>query len=232
MLKLRKLILIVTMLSICMSFTVFADKTVSLTLPEGFFVHESQPEKVAEILGMKQSELTDYCTDNSILYLAVDSNNSRQIRVSVSDNKFSNNIVNISQLTDDKIISLAPDIAGIEGVRGDVVKLGGQKFLKVQLKSQDSGGEYILTQYITVTQEKNFILSFYNNSDVNTDYIDSVFTSLSSTMIEDFENESDGEEKEKNDIFLVIIPIAAIAFLLICIGLGVSIIMTVVSRDA
>lgn len=224
---LRKVFLIITLLSACIHFTAFADSNITLTLPEGFFIHEKAPEKVAEILGMEQSQLNDYCMNNSIIYLAVDSSNSRQIRATVSDNSFSNNIVNISQLTDDRISSLAPDIAGIEGVRGEVVKLGDQKFLRIQLKSEDSGGEYILTQYITVSQKQNFVLSFYNNSDVNAEYIDEVFQSLSSDMFEDTKTEDNDSGEEQISLFLIIIPIAAIALLLVCIGLGVSIVIDI-----
>jgi len=226
--KFKRIIITAVLFALSLNFTALADSIVSLTLPEGFFVHEKAPGKVAEILDMKESALNDYCINNSILYLAVDSNNQKQIRVTVSENGFSSKIVNISQLTDDKISSLAPDIAGIDGVRGAVVKNGNQKFLKVELSSEDNGGEYILTQYITVAQKQNFVLSFYNSIDVNTDYIDAVFESLSCDMFEDTEITDDTDKsEEKINLLLIIVPIAAIAFLFVCIGLSVSIIIDI-----
>lgn len=212
----KKLILIFTLITFCFNISVSADDTVSLSVPKEFYVHSENPEKLSEILGMSVDELNSYCESNSIFYLAVNGNNSKQIRVTTGENDFSNGVVNLSNLTDDKIISLAPDIVGIEGIRGDVVKLDGQKFLKVEMKSSDSGGDYILTQYITVAHRQNIVLSFYSSDD--TDYIDSVFESFTSPLFIT-------EKTDNNSMLSIVVPVATVAFLIICVGLALSIII-------
>ena len=212
----KKLILIFSLIVFCFNITVSADDTVSLSVPKEFYVYSENPEKLSEILGMTVDELNSYCESNSIFYLAANGDNSKQIRVATGENDFSNGIVNLSNLTDDKIISLAPDIAGIEGIRGDVVSLSGQKFLKLEMKSTDSGGDYILTQYITVAHRQNIVLSFYSGDD--TDYIDLVFESFTSDLFIT-------EKTDINSLLSIVIPVATVAFLIICVGLALSIII-------
>ena len=212
----KKLILIFSLIVFCFNITVSADDTVSLSVPKEFYVYSENPEKLSEILGMTVDELNSYCESNSIFYLAANGDNSKQIRVATGENDFSNGIVNLSNLTDDKIISLAPDIAGIEGIRGDVVSLSGQKFLKLEMKSTDSGGDYILTQYITVAHRQNIVLSFYSRDD--TDYIDLVFESFTSDLFIT-------EKTDNNSLLSIVIPVATVAFLIICVGLALSIII-------
>lgn len=212
----KKLILIFSLIVFCINITVSADDTVSLSVPKEFYVYSENPEKLSEILGMSVDELNSYCESNSIFYLAANGDNSKQIRVATGENDFSNGVVNLSNLTDDKIISLAPDIAGIEGIRGDVVSLSGQKFLKLEMKSTDSGGDYILTQYITVAHRQNIVLSFYSGDD--TDYIDLVFESFTSDLFIT-------EKTDNNSLLSIVIPVATVAFLIICVGLALSIII-------
>lgn len=212
----KKLILIFSLIVFCFNITVSADDTVSLSVPKEFYVYSENPEKLSEILGMTVDELNSYCESNSIFYLAANGGNSKQIRVATGENDFSNGVVNLSNLTDDKIISLAPDIAGIEGIRGDVVSLSGQKFLKLEMKSTDSGGDYILTQYITVAHRQNIVLSFYSGDD--TDYIDLVFESFTSDLFIT-------EKTDNNSLLSIVIPVATVAFLIICVGLALSIII-------
>ena len=212
----KKLILIFSLIVFCFNITVSADDTVSLSVPQELYVYSENPEKLSEILGMSVDELNSYCESNSIFYLAANGDNSKQIRVATGENDFSNGVVNLSNLTDDKIISLAPDIAGIEGIRGDVVSLSGQKFLKLEMKSTDSGGDYILTQYITVAHRQNIVLSFYSGDD--TDYIDLVFESFTSDLFIT-------EKTDNNSLLSIVIPVATVAFLIICVGLALSIII-------
>ncbi len=217
----KKIFLIIAVAVLSIGFTVNAAESVSLDLPEEFYIHSQNPEKVSEILNIEEKELSAYCMNNSILFLAVNDDNSKQIRVSVGENEFSNSVVNVSNLSDDKISHLAPDISGIEDVRGEVVNLNGQKFLVIGTKSEDSGGEYILTQYITVADRQIIVLSFYNNASADSDYIKDVFESFSCPIFINNKTEA------KINIMLVFVPIAFICFLVACIGLAVSIVLDI-----
>lgn len=216
---LKKFILVLTLLVLSLEIVVSAENIINLTAPDGFFVHSQNPEKLSDILNISENELSEYCAENNILYLAVDSDNSRQIRITTDESSFSNSIVNLSHITDDKIISLAPEISGINGVRGETVDIKGQKFLKIQVQSSDSGGDYILTQYITVADRKNFTISFYSNSDADLKFIEKTLDSLSSPLF--------ATAKEETNILFIIVPIATIALLVVCLGLASSIIIDI-----
>ena len=217
----KKLFLIITVLVLSFGITVSAEEPVSLNLPNEFFIHSKNPQKVADIFNMDATSLTDYCVNNNIMFLAVDSKNTKQIRITVSENEFSNKISNISNMSDDKITYLAPDITGIPDVKGEAVNLNGQKFLLVQTKSKDSGGEYILTQYITVAEKQNVVLSFYNSASTDTDYTEEVFKSFTSPMF------INNKPEAKINIMLILVPIAFIVFLIACVGLAVSVLLDI-----
>ena len=213
----KKLVLISALLSVVFSVTVYAENTVSLTPGDEFSVFPEDTKAISETLNMQSDDISRYCTENNIVYLAVDGDNSRQIRVTVYTDNFSNSVVNISGLSNDKISALAEDITGIEGIRGEIINKGGQKFLKTQLRSNDSGGSYILTQFITVADRKNIILSFYNSEDFNIDYINDIFESYSSPLFIT-------EKAEDSKALYYIIPIATLLLLTISLFLGFSIV--------
>lgn len=224
MIKKFKSIFIAVLFCLLIPLSVCAEVTFSIDAGKDFLVYPQSKEELAKILNMKTEDIKAYCEENNILYLAADKNNTRQIRLSVYTNTFSSSVGNISTLSNDKITALAEDISGFEGVRGEIVKKGEQKFLKIQLRSDDSGGGYILTQYITVAQKQNMVLSFYNSENVNPDYINSVFDSFESPLFEK-------AEEEGSKTLQYIIPAATILLLVICVILGFSIVKDLKSAD-
>lgn len=126
---------------------------------------------------MSESELKKYCENNNITFLAVNKTNTKQIRKTEIEDAFSKKIGNFFALKDNEIIDLAEELTGFSGVKGTVFEKGNKKFLKVEVKSSDSGGEYYLTQYITVSDSKKEILSFHTSSKESTDYVEEVFSS-------------------------------------------------------
>ena len=124
----------------------------------------------------------------------------------------------MSNLSNDKIIALSSRLSGFEDAKGEVVVKDGQKFLKVQLRSADSGGEYILTQYITVAAKQRFILSFYTDINEDTEYIEKTFDVFTSPH---FKSET---AENKNDGIQYVILIAAGLFFAVCIVIGISIV--------
>ena len=123
-----------------------------------------------------------------------------------------------SIFTDDKIISLLPDIVGIENTMGEVIDKNGQKFALVQLRSSDSGGDFILKEYITVADRKSYVLSFYTAADADDSYIEEIFETFES---EDFVTLEKGVSAVS--ALKYILPIAVAIFAVVCVVIAVTI---------
>lgn len=219
----KLLVFVLSLFLFSVSFIVGAEETVKATVePFGeFYSLRSDRDKVAEILGVSEEDLGNI----KDIYLAVNRENSKQIRITTKVTDFSYSVGNISNLSNDKITALIPDIVGMRDVKGDVINKDGQKFIKVQLRSSDSGGEYILTQYFTVASRQNFVLSFYTDMDEDTDYIEKTFKSFSSPSFNSIAKES------KNNTISYIILGAAILFLLVCVVVTVTIIIDLRKKE-
>lgn len=200
-----------------LSFNVAALGAVTLEPHGDFYIYGEQNEKLAKTIGLKEAELSEYCKENNIVFLAVNSDNSKQIRVDCFETDFANSVVNISALSNDKITELIPNITGLDDVRGDIVEKKGQKFIKTELKSEDSGGGYLLTQYITIANKKNYILSFYTNENVDDEYIEKTFESYQSS---DFLNDEGTSRQGWHYVILA----ATVIFALAAVAIAISVI--------
>ena len=153
---------------------------ISLKAGDEFSVYGQDSGKAEEILGMSEAELDGYVSQNNIVYLAVNEDNTKQIRLTVAATAFSESTGNLSLLSDSEINELIPDITGDSAVKGEITESGGQKFVVSRVSSEDSGGGYTLARYFTVAGDNEYILSFYTSDGVPEDYIESVFESLDS----------------------------------------------------
>ena len=151
-----------------------------ISVGKKFYTNGDNAEKAAEIVGLDKAKLESYLEDNGIVYFAVDSDNTKQIRISIGESEFSGSVINLSNLSDDKITALMPDITGSREIRGDIVEKEGQKFVKTQISTSDSGGKYTVIQYITVAAKKNYVLSFYTSENEDTDYTETLFKTYKS----------------------------------------------------
>ena len=167
-----KISLLVLVLSLIFSFSISALKTDHLTPDKDFFIYSASPDKVAEILEMTTEDLKTDVQSKRIIFLAVDKENTRQIQLTETENKFSATVSNLSNLSDSSIRSLVPDITGAQNIKGKVVLHGEQKYVRIELKSE----EYILTQFFTVENKKLYTLSFYTDVETSTNYIKDTFS--------------------------------------------------------
>ncbi len=214
----NKFILAITLAVFLFSINVSAEKEeiIKRIEPQGeFYVYGEQTDKLSEILLMDKETLDKYCVENGVQYLAVNVDNTKQIKVTASVTDFSIRVINISGLSNDSIIALIPDITGIDSAKGEVINKNGQKFLKTQFKTNDSGGEYILTQYFTVANKSTVVLSFYTKVGIDTDYIEKTFESFNSPLF--IENTDDDTTTPYGLILLVAAGIFAAACVLILI---------------
>ncbi len=175
---------------------------ISLKAGDEFSVYGEDSKKVAEILGMSEAELNGYVSQNNIVYLAVNEDNTKQIRLTVAATAFSESTGNLSLLSDSEIKELIPDITGDSAVKGKIIESDGQKFVLSRVSSEDSGGGYTLARYFTVAGDNEYILSFYTSQGVSEDYIKSVFESLDS---DDFYT-----GKDKNPYSYIVIAAIAV----------------------
>lgn len=161
---------------------------ISLKAGDEFSVYGQDSGKAEEILGMSEAELNEYTRQNNIVYLAVNDDNTKQIRLTVAATAFSESTGNLSLLSDSEIKELIPDITGDSAIKGEITENDSQKFVVSRVSSEDSGGGYTLERYFTVAGDNEYILSFYTSKGVPEDYIESVFESLDS---DDFYTEKD-----------------------------------------
>lgn len=181
-------------------------------------------KELAEILGIAEDELISYCRDNGIEYLAVNRDNTKQIRLSVKQTEFSSAVINFSNLSDENIAAVIPEIIGVSNVKCETADKNGQKFAKILLSSSDSGGEYTVSQYITVANKKLFILSVCTAADKDIEYADKIFEGFDA---EDFNH----TKSQKNGYSGIIV--GAIAILVVgCAFVAVTLIRDIRSDYA
>lgn len=161
----KKILCFIVAFALCFSFSVLAE--------EEFAVYgEDDIELFCRAFDMDDCEIVDYVNENNITYLAINRDNTKQIKRSEIVDAFSQKVVDFNVLADDKIKNLANEISGFENSKGEVVTIRGYKLLKSELKTEDSGGEYVLTQFVTVKNSKKIILSFYTASNADRAYIE------------------------------------------------------------
>jgi hypothetical protein len=152
---------------LCCSVTVLADSE--------FLVYgKDDIEIFCQAFDMDAGEIKYYLSQNNITCLAINGDNTKQIKRSEITDAFSQKVVDFSVLEDSEILNLANQISGFENSKGQVVTVGDIKLLKTEVKTKDSGGEYVLTQFVTVKGGKKITLSFFTAGDGDRAYIETV----------------------------------------------------------
>lgn len=207
--------------------SVFADGTgIKINAGKEFTVLSSgeNEKELAAILGITEDELIGYCRENSIEYLAVNRDNTKQIRLSVNQTEFSSAVINFSNLSDENIAAVVPDIVGVSNVKCETADKNGQKFAKVRLSSSDSGGDYTVSQYITAANKKLFILSVCTAADKDADYADEIF--------EGFDSGDFNHTKSTKNGYNGIIVGAIVILVVVCAFVTVTLIKDIRSDSA
>ena len=177
--KLKIKILFAVLLAVVVLFPISAAANASVDMKdidETFYVfsNASDREKVSKITGEETEDLKEYCSSNGIIYLAVNEDNSKQIRISRTKSNFSEKLGNISFLTDGEIEDVfAEDIKASSKYK--LTEKNSQKFIVFENRYSDSGGKYTLTSFVTVANENLYTLSFYTSENSDTEYMEKVF---------------------------------------------------------
>ncbi len=164
----KKIICLLAVLLLVFCVTAFAQ--------EEFLVYgEDNIDYFCNAFNMNAGDINDYIEQNNITYFAMNNDNTKQIKRIEFVDEFSQKAVDLSVLEDNEILKLSGDISGFSDAKGEVVNHAGFKFLKLRLETKDSGGDYILTEYITVNKAKKIILAFYTANGKDEGYIDKAF---------------------------------------------------------
>lgn len=209
---------LISILLICIftSFTVFASNSALIKTGDEFFVL-GEDKQVAEILNLTEDDIYSHCEENSIIYFAVNQNRSKQIQVTRLSSEFTKNIGNLSYLDENEIQLVAPQLIGVDGIKGEIIDKRGQLFILAKSKTEDSGGNYTLTQYITVAGENKYILSFYTGEDADEKYIKDVFDSFNANGFIDT-SKTDGVFNR------IVVPVLLVFFAAAALGIVFTIV--------
>ena len=190
----------------------------SLQLPEGYkssLKSESKSE-IADIVGIEEKEIENYFSDGKLEFLAVDDDNTSQIKLSVLEDDFSKKIISFNNLDNERLLGLANSFftGSYESVSKNtvVVNNNGNKYLKYKEKLEDSGGEYTVTQFITVCGSKTYRLSV--------SYTEKDGENLDTQIFKTFKI----KEKDQVDILIkTVLIIAVLVFSVIIVSTVISI---------
>ena len=151
----------------------------TLTVPKGFTVWQSgeNMEEISLIFGISEEELKKQCNEKNIVYAAANHDNSKQVTLSITENEFSNTAVSFSRLSNKDLKEIANDFNDSKRAKIEIVtSKDSNRYIKITEELYDSGGQYTLTEYITVCSEKLYTLCITETtSEKQTTLADSVF---------------------------------------------------------
>ncbi len=164
-------------LSFCVSAT---EPDFNITVGENFIsAHKDENlDEISKQLNIDTSELNSYFNKNGMLYLAVSTDNSIEIRLSAFTDNFSAEIIDLSYLDNEQTNEFVSAFAARREVEPRLVENGGRKYIEVVETLTDSGGVYTSTQYITVCGGKSYYLSFYNSGEKTSQEVREIFASF------------------------------------------------------
>lgn len=198
-----------------------------ITPGKEFIIYSADPGNVAKALNTDTESLKAKVEEQNIIFLAVNEDNTKQIQLTCNQTEFSDTVGNLSNLSDTSIINLLPDITGKPNIKGNIVLKDNQKYVKINLLSENEG--YILTQYFTVTDKKLYTLSFYTDKSKSTDYIETAFSTATKT--EDKVENIDQVPKAFKTAVICGTVIFGLAFAVILITIVLDTIKTTKKRD-
>lgn len=149
--------------------------------PDGFIFADASDDKtkLADALGLTADELNRLYDKQNILFAAVSSDRTTQLRLLKTANAFSERCVSFSRLSDTELNELAPQLAGTLFNNGGIVKGNdGTKYVRLTQSLHDSGGDYTVTEYLTVCNSTLYTFSVTADDTVTGADTEAAFKSL------------------------------------------------------
>ncbi len=149
----------------------------NIGIPKGFCSAQSEEDltELAQIVGVDKIELKDYFKEDRIVLMAVNNDNSVQIKLSCFENDYSKAIGSFEFLKTEEIKNYA---AAAVKSKYEIVKNNDNTFISVQEHITSGEKEYVSSRYITVKNDKFYVLSCYNKGNTQDKAVKNVFDSL------------------------------------------------------
>lgn len=138
----------------------------AVTYPEEYTVLTQQnaadDEQLAQKLGYSADSLSHYMQQKSVISLAINSDNSAQMRLVCRETDLSRELGDITKLSDSRITAIADSL--LKNQSYTVVTLGDKVFLKSQTEESENGNTYAALQYVTVSGGEYYCFNYYGSS--------------------------------------------------------------------
>ncbi len=179
-----KTLLIFVVLTMILSVNVSAaqkTKEFDIKVPENFtdVYYGNDVTEVAEILGIGNDELTKTLKDNNIIYFAVSPDKSTQVRVCCVEDDFGKKVGDMQNLSLQETQNFSESLAVGNNADFKTVNSNGRNYIRSCEVLKDSGGEYTVTQYITVLNGESYYLTCYNGGSKTSKEVREIFESFS-----------------------------------------------------
>jgi len=143
---------------------------------------------VAKKLNTTSDKLNVYFNENCLLYLAVSDDAKTQIRLAAFADNFSSAAGDISYLTNTQLEEFINTLSVEDENDCELIENRGRKYIVIKDSLVDSGGEYTVTQYITICADRTFYLSCYNQGDDTSDEVKEMFESFEINITQNQKN--------------------------------------------
>ncbi len=222
----KKAILVV--ISVALMFFSFtanaADPEFSITVPDDFTVayYGEDLSHIAQALQIDNAKIGNYFAENGLLYLAVSSDTETQVRLSIYNDNFSSRVNDISMLDDTALGEFVTTLNSDCTDLSCVITNSDRKFVKVKNTLNDSGGQYTVTQYITIANSKTYYLSCYNSGSDTDSTVEEIFDSFSISVQKQPHVTKSEEVKNYTPLYIAGIAVFSIIAVVIAASILIS----------
>ena len=141
-------------------------KNVKITYPDGYTVitpdNAASNEELANKLGYGAQSLEKYMNQRGIQSVAINGDNSRQMRLTCRQTDLSSELKDISSMPKRELETVAQKL--IPNAPFETVTAGGKTYLRTQTEEKNDGGSYCSLQYVTISGGKYYCFNYYGSS--------------------------------------------------------------------
>ncbi len=218
-----KVLILSLVIALLLSFSVSAEGvSFGISVPEGFIesTADNNVEAAAEKLNLEAYDLKECFNNDGLIYLAVSQDAKTQVKLLCFNfnNAFSSKVDDISSLDQEGLDSFVKAVAGNNEF--EIAENNGRKFVKIKNTLTDSGGDYTVTQYVTIANNMTYYLVCYNDGLDTANEVVEIFESFT------LEFQNTQPENSNNNLKMVIAIVSAGGCLAVCVLMVIGIVNT------